>query len=52
MTKIILEHAIAQVRTMCSIPILKQSRKKLKLGYKTGMAKGLGIGSTYGIAYI
>jgi ATP-binding cassette, subfamily B (MDR/TAP), member 1 len=50
--------AIAQVRTVYSFVGESKTlnsysdaiQNTLKLGYKAGMAKGLGIGSTYGIA--
>ncbi|XAR71240.1 Xenobiotic-transporting ATPase [Bertholletia excelsa] len=55
---VIAEQAIAQVRTVYSY--VGESRalssyseaiqRTLKLGYKAGMAKGLGLGCTYGIA--
>ncbi|VFQ96925.1 unnamed protein product [Cuscuta campestris] len=55
---VIAEQAIAQVRTVYSY--VGESRtlnsysdaiqNTLKLGYKAGMAKGLGLGCTYGIA--
>ncbi|XP_031492300.1 ABC transporter B family member 19 [Nymphaea colorata] len=52
------EQAIAQVRTVYSFVGENKSlnayseaiQNTLKLGYKAGMAKGLGIGCTYGIA--
>ncbi|KAJ4812820.1 ABC transporter B family member 19 [Rhynchospora pubera] len=55
---IIAEQAIAQVRTVYSFVAESKAlncysdaiQNTLKLGYKAGMAKGLGIGSTYGIA--
>ncbi|CAA6658776.1 unnamed protein product [Spirodela intermedia] len=55
---IIAEQAIAQVRTVYSFVGESKSlasyseaiQNTLKLGYKAGMAKGLGIGCTYGIA--
>ncbi|VFQ58512.1 unnamed protein product [Cuscuta campestris] len=55
---IIAEQAIAQVRTVYSYvgetkAISSYSdaiQNTLKLGYKAGMAKGLGLGCTYGIA--
>ncbi|EES12287.1 hypothetical protein BDA96_06G116700 [Sorghum bicolor] len=55
---IIAEQAIAQVRTVYSYvgetkalnSYSEAIQNTLKLGYKAGMAKGLGIGCTYGIA--
>ncbi|KAJ3677350.1 hypothetical protein LUZ60_003074 [Juncus effusus] len=55
---IVAEQAIAQVRTVYSFVGENKAlnhysdaiQNTLKLGYKAGMAKGLGIGSTYGIA--
>ncbi|KAK4409877.1 ABC transporter B family member 19 [Sesamum angolense] len=54
---IIAEQSIAQVRTVYSyVGETKASaysdliQNTLKLGYKAGMAKGLGLGCTYGIA--
>ncbi|VAH48471.1 unnamed protein product [Triticum turgidum subsp. durum] len=55
---IIAEQAIAQVRTVYSYvgeskalnSYSEAIQSTLKLGYKAGMAKGLGIGCTYGIA--
>ncbi|KAH7683905.1 Xenobiotic-transporting ATPase protein [Dioscorea alata] len=55
---IIAEQAIAQVRTVYSFVGERKAlnsyseaiQNTLKLGYKAGMAKGLGIGCTYGIA--
>ncbi|KAI3881396.1 hypothetical protein MKW92_034658 [Papaver armeniacum] len=55
---IIAEQAIAQVRTVHSYVGESKAlnsysdaiQNTLKLGYKAGMAKGLGIGCTYGIA--
>ncbi|OVA13328.1 ABC transporter [Macleaya cordata] len=55
---IIAEQAIAQVRTVYSFVGESKAlnsysdaiQNTLKLGYKAGMAKGLGIGCTYGIA--
>ncbi|KAG0499630.1 hypothetical protein HPP92_004321 [Vanilla planifolia] len=55
---IIAEQAIAQVRTVYSFAGESKTLNSysdaiqltLKLGYKAGMAKGLGIGCTYGIA--
>ncbi|OAY72403.1 ABC transporter B family member 19 isoform X1 [Ananas comosus] len=55
---IIAEQAIAQVRTVYSFvgeskalnSYSEAIQNTLKLGYKAGMAKGLGIGCTYGIA--
>ncbi|KAJ4960024.1 hypothetical protein NE237_019934 [Protea cynaroides] len=55
---IIAEQAIAQVRTVYSYVGESKAlnsysdsiQNTLKLGYKAGMAKGLGIGCTYGIA--
>nr|GLL39213.1 ABC transporter B family member 19-like [Ipomoea trifida] len=55
---IIAEQAIAQVRTVYSYVGESKAlnsysdaiQKTLKLGYKAGMAKGLGLGCTYGIA--
>lgn len=55
---IIAEQAIAQVRTVYSFAGESKTlnayseaiQYTLKLGYKAGMAKGLGIGCTYGIA--
>ncbi|MQL85301.1 hypothetical protein Taro_017824 [Colocasia esculenta] len=55
---IIAEQAIAQVRTVYSFvgeskalgSYSESIQNTLKLGYKAGMAKGLGIGCTYGIA--
>ncbi|KAG1366428.1 ABC transporter B family member 19 [Cocos nucifera] len=55
---IIAEQAIAQVRTVYSFvgeskalnSFSEAIQNTLKLGYKAGMAKGLGIGCTYGIA--
>ncbi|KAM7508036.1 hypothetical protein LguiA_018489 [Lonicera macranthoides] len=55
---IIAEQAIAQVRTVYSYVGESKSlnaysdaiQHTLKLGYKAGMAKGLGLGCTYGIA--
>ncbi|GJN27392.1 hypothetical protein PR202_gb15412 [Eleusine coracana subsp. coracana] len=55
---IIAEQAIAQVRTVYSYVGETKAlnsysdaiQNTLKLGYKAGMAKGLGIGCTYGIA--
>ncbi|KAJ4974852.1 hypothetical protein NE237_008026 [Protea cynaroides] len=55
---IIADQAIAQVRTVYSYAGESKALKSysdaiqntLKLGYKAGMAKGLGIGCTYGIA--
>ncbi|XP_020577107.1 ABC transporter B family member 19 [Phalaenopsis equestris] len=55
---IIAEQAIAQVRTVYSFTGESRTlnayseaiQYTLKLGYKAGMAKGLGIGCTYGIA--
>jgi hypothetical protein len=56
--ELILEQAIAQVRTVYSFvgesktlnSYYEAIQNTLKLGYKAGMAKGLGIGCTYGIA--
>ncbi|WOL17145.1 ABC transporter B family member 19 [Canna indica] len=55
---IVAEQAIAQVRTVYSFvgetkalnSYSEAIQNTLKLGYKAGMAKGLGIGCTYGIA--
>ncbi|KAH9676465.1 ABC transporter B family member 19 [Citrus sinensis] len=55
---IIAEQAIAQVRTVYSYVGESKAlnsysdaiQNTLKLGYKAGMAKGLGLGCTYGIA--
>lgn len=55
---IIAEQAIAQVRTVYSFVGESKAlssytdaiQNTLKLGYKAGMAKGLGLGCTYGIA--
>ncbi|KAG0476230.1 hypothetical protein HPP92_013071 [Vanilla planifolia] len=55
---IVAEQAIAQVRNVYSFAGESKTLKAyseaiqqtLKLGYKAGMAKGLGIGCTYGIA--
>ncbi|CAL5068216.1 unnamed protein product [Urochloa decumbens] len=55
---IIAEQAISQVRTVYSYvgetkalnSYSEAIQNTLKLGYKAGMAKGLGIGCTYGIA--
>ncbi|XP_043704920.1 ABC transporter B family member 19-like [Telopea speciosissima] len=55
---IVAEQAIAQVRTVYSYVGESKAlnsysdaiQNTLKLGYKAGMAKGLGIGCTYGIA--
>ncbi|XWS32858.1 hypothetical protein CRYUN_Cryun22dG0026200 [Craigia yunnanensis] len=55
---IIAEQAIAQVRTVYSYVGENKTlnsysdaiQNTLKLGYKAGMAKGLGLGCTYGIA--
>ncbi|KAL5981090.1 ABC transporter B member 19 [Asimina triloba] len=55
---IIAEQAVAQVRTVYSFvgenrvlnSYSEAIQNTLKLGYKAGMAKGLGIGCTYGIA--
>ncbi|KAJ6830310.1 ABC transporter B family member 19-like [Iris pallida] len=55
---IVAEQAIAQVRTVYSFvgeskalnAYSEAIQNTLKLGYKAGMAKGLGIGCTYGIA--
>ncbi|KAJ1399718.1 P-loop containing nucleoside triphosphate hydrolase [Sesbania bispinosa] len=55
---IIAEQAIAQVRTVYSYVGESKAlnsysdaiQSTLKLGYKAGMAKGLGLGCTYGIA--
>uniref|UniRef100_A0A1D1ZDP4 ABC transporter B family member 19 n=1 Tax=Anthurium amnicola TaxID=1678845 RepID=A0A1D1ZDP4_9ARAE len=55
---IVAEQAIAQVRTVYSFVGESKAlssysdaiQNTLKLGYKAGMAKGLGIGCTYGIA--
>ncbi|GAB2216531.1 hypothetical protein Drorol1_Dr00024306 [Drosera rotundifolia] len=55
---IIAEQAIAQVRTVYSYVGETKAQKSyseatqntLQLGYKAGMAKGLGLGCTYGIA--
>ncbi|XXG38977.1 hypothetical protein AAC387_Pa01g0057 [Persea americana] len=55
---IIAEQAFAQVRTVYSFvgeskalnSYSEAIQNTLKLGYKAGMAKGLGIGCTYGIA--
>ncbi|KAL4197759.1 hypothetical protein AMTRI_Chr04g252710 [Amborella trichopoda] len=55
---IIAEEAIAQIRTVYSYvgeskalgSYSEAIQNTLKLGYKAGMAKGLGIGCTYGIA--
>ncbi|KAG0477928.1 hypothetical protein HPP92_012647 [Vanilla planifolia] len=55
---IVAEQAIAQVRTVYSFAGESKTlnayseaiQQTLKLGYKAGMAKGLGIGCTYGIA--
>ncbi|XP_073010384.1 ABC transporter B family member 19 [Typha latifolia] len=55
---IVADQAIAQVRTVYSfvgegkalISYSEAIQNTLKLGYKAGMAKGLGIGCTYGIA--
>jgi hypothetical protein len=57
-TELILEQAIGQVRTVYSFvgeskalnSYSEAIQNTLKLGYKAGMAKGLGIGCTYGIA--
>ncbi|KAG6533780.1 ABC transporter B family member 19 [Zingiber officinale] len=55
---VVAEQAIAQVRTVYSFvgeskalnSYSEAIQNTLKLGYKAGMAKGLGIGCTYGIA--
>ncbi|GJN01570.1 hypothetical protein PR202_ga18847 [Eleusine coracana subsp. coracana] len=55
---VVAEQAIAQVRTVYSFVGESKAlnsysdaiQNTLKLGYKAGMAKGLGIGCTYGIA--
>ncbi|KAF6159984.1 hypothetical protein GIB67_033068 [Kingdonia uniflora] len=55
---IVAEQAVAQVRTVYSYVGESKAinsysdaiQNTLKLGYKAGMAKGLGIGCTYGIA--
>ncbi|KAK9105034.1 hypothetical protein Scep_021878 [Stephania cephalantha] len=55
---VIAEQAVAQVRTVYSYVGEAKAQNSysdaiqhtLKLGYKAGMAKGLGIGCTYGIA--
>ncbi|XP_072971431.1 ABC transporter B family member 19-like isoform X2 [Typha angustifolia] len=57
---IVAEQAIAQVRTVYSFvgegktlnSYSEAIQKTLKLGYKAGVAKGLGIGCSYGIACI
>lgn len=54
------EQAIAQIRTVYSFvgenralnSYSEALQTTLKLGYKGGMAKGLGIGCTYGIAFM